>query len=101
MIVNYFEFLENDSNEKEGLIQKYLKKIRPSLITSLSVSDQPELQYAVLKNVQLLVQKFPSFLENEVKSFFCRHSDPAYAKVIKLELLTNLITENNYNNLRA
>lgn len=91
VMMNYFDLLK-DEKKVEG----YLKKLRPSIITLLSISDQPELQFVVLKNVQLLVQKYPHMLENESKSFFCRHTDPGYVKKIKLELLTNSVTESNF-----
>lgn len=49
----------------------------------------------VLKNINIIIQKRPTILENEIKMFFCRYQDPHYIKVEKLEILLKLATEEN------
>lgn len=43
----------------------WLKKMAPALVTLLSA--EPEIQYVALRNINLVLQKFPQVLEHEVK----------------------------------
>ena len=43
-------------------------------------------QYVALRNINLIVQKRPSILANEMKVFFCKYNDPIYVKMEKLEV---------------
>lgn len=42
-----------------------LRKITPSLVTLLA--SEPEIQYVALRNINVIVQKYPDLLANEVK----------------------------------
>ena len=46
----------------------------PPLVTLLN--SEPEIQYVALRNINLIVQKRPNILENEIKVFFCKYNDP-------------------------
>ena len=48
-----------------------------------------------LRNINLIVQKRPSILENEIKVFFCKYNDPIYVKMEKLEIIIKLVSERN------
>jgi AP-1 complex subunit beta-1 len=48
-----------------------------------------------LRNINLIVQKQPHVLENEIKGFFCKYNDPIYVEMDKLEIVIKLVTEKN------
>ena len=59
------------------------------------LNSEPEIQYVALRNINLIVQKRPSILENEIKVFFCKYNDPIYVKMEKLEIIIKLVSERN------
>lgn len=74
-----------------------LKKMGPPLVTL--VSADPEVQYVALRNIQIILQKFPSILARELRVFFCKYNDPPYLKMEKLEILVNIANSGNYGQL--
>ncbi|KAF5830402.1 adaptin N terminal region-domain-containing protein [Dunaliella salina] len=54
-----------------------------------------QVQYVALRNINLIIQKRPSILANEVKVFFCKYNDPIYVKLEKLEIMIKLASEKN------
>ncbi|WIA30567.1 hypothetical protein OEZ86_000650 [Tetradesmus obliquus] len=77
----------------EELVKAWSKKMGPPLVTLLSA--EPEVQYVALRNISLIVQRWPSILANEVKVFFCKYNDPIYVKMEKLEIMIALASERN------
>ncbi len=69
------------------------KKLSPPLVTLLSKG--PEIQYLALRNAYIILQRRPDVLQNEIKVFFCKYTDPIYVKIAKLEILYMLATEDN------
>lgn len=59
------------------------------------MGKEPEIQYVSLENINLLLQKYPQILVNEVEVFYCKYYDPPFVKSAKLRALLLLITENN------
>jgi AP-1 complex subunit beta-1 len=59
------------------------------------VSSAPEVQWVALRNINLILQKRPEALSNEMRVFFCKYNDPPYVKVEKLEIMIKLVTEKN------
>lgn len=55
--------MEDVSNEE--LIRVWAKKLAPPLVTLLSA--EPEVQYVALRNINLIVQRWPQILSHEVK----------------------------------
>lgn len=49
----------------EELIKVWTKKMAPPLVTLLSA--EPEVQYVALRNINLIVQRWPQILAHEVK----------------------------------
>eukprot|EP00281_Chroomonas_sp_CCMP1168_P035821 CAMPEP_0206239052 /NCGR_PEP_ID=MMETSP0047_2-20121206/15164_1 /ASSEMBLY_ACC=CAM_ASM_000192 /TAXON_ID=195065 /ORGANISM="Chroomonas mesostigmatica_cf, Strain CCMP1168" /LENGTH=635 /DNA_ID=CAMNT_0053663671 /DNA_START=156 /DNA_END=2060 /DNA_ORIENTATION=- len=74
-------------------IKAYLRNLGPPLVTLMS--GESEIQYVALRNIQLICQKRPSVLHNEVKVFFCKYNDPIYVKMEKLDVLVMLANDNN------
>lgn len=75
------------------LVRATHKKLRPPLVTLLSAES--EIQYVALRNISLIVQKYPSILSNEINTFYCKYNDPHYVKMEKLEILIRLTNETN------
>ena len=51
--------------QSEDQIRLWTKKMAPPLVTLLSA--EPEVQYVALRNINLIVQKWPQILAHEVK----------------------------------
>jgi len=69
-------------------------KLAPPLVT-LSQSSHPEIQYVALRNISLVVQRYPGLLSSKVRVFFCKYNEPIYVKMEKLEVLVRLATPAN------
>lgn len=69
------------------------KKLAPPLVTLLS--SEPEVQYVALRNINLIVQKRPDILKNEMKVFFVKYNDPIYVKLEKLDIMIRLANQSN------
>lgn len=90
VILSYMELLGSANTDS---IRNLTRKLAPPLVTLLN--SEPEIQYVALRNINLIVQKRPVILENEVKVFFCKYNDPIYVKMEKLEIIIKLVSERN------
>ncbi|KAJ6530433.1 adaptin N terminal region-domain-containing protein [Mycena vulgaris] len=79
--------------KREDLIKQLIRKMAPPLVTLLS--SPPEVQWVALRNINLLLQKRPEILANEMRVFFCKYNDPLYVKIEKLDIMVRLAAENN------
>ena len=79
--------------KSENLNKQMIRKMAPPLVTLLS--NPPEVQWVALRNVNLLLQKRPDLLQNEMRVFFCKYNDPLYVKVEKLDIMVRLAGESN------
>ena len=75
------------------------KKLAPPLVTLLS--SEPEVQYVALRNINLIVQKRPDILKNEMKVFFVKYNDPIYVKLEKLDIMIRLANQSNIAQVRV
>lgn len=73
-----------------------LKKLSSPMVSLVSNSI-PEAQYVGLKNIRIILEKYPNILSREVRVFFIKYSDPLYLKLEKLEIMVRLSNENNFN----
>lgn len=80
-----------NSIESKDMIQALCQKLGPPLVTMLS--KQPEIQYVALRNINLILQKRPMVLQNEIRVFFCKYNDPIYVKMEKLEIMIMLAND--------
>lgn len=78
LVVRYFDFMNN-----QELIKNLTKKIASSIVSVVSFTPV-EVQYVILKNIQYIIEKRPAVLENEIKCFFCKFTDPHYIKNEKM-----------------
>lgn len=75
------------------------KKLAPPLVTLLSA--EPEIQYVALRNINLIVQKRPDILKQEMKVFFVKYNDPIYVKLEKLDIMIRLTNQANISQVLA
>ena len=77
--------------------KQLVQKLSAPLVSMMSSAhgQSPEIQYVALRNIALIVQKQPKVLMNDVKIFFCAYDDPIYVKMEKLEILVQLASERN------
>lgn len=83
------EMLSRDSD----FIATLIRKLAPPLVTLLSA--EPEIQYVALRNINLIVQKRPDILKQEMKVFFVKYNDPIYVKLEKLDVMIRLANQSN------
>lgn len=108
--------------ERDDLIKQLIRKMAPPLGQSATlnffpiqfrlltsslasrssvtlVSSAPEIQWVALRNINLLLQKRPDILPNEMRVFFCKYNDPPYVKVEKLDIMVRLAGPKNVDTL--
>jgi len=90
VILSYMELMGNQNSDA---VRNLTRKLAPPLVTL--INNEPEIQYVALRNINLIVQKRPNILENEIKVFFCKYNDPIYVKMEKLEIIIKLVSEKN------
>ncbi len=83
---------EEDDDEK--LCKGLLKKMAAPLVSLLSTP--PEIQYVVLKNITIILQRHPAILSQAVRVFFCKYNDPLYVKMEKVRIIVLLADDENY-----
>ncbi|CAF0970996.1 unnamed protein product [Brachionus calyciflorus] len=89
VLMKFMEMLEQSSD----LVATIQRKLAPPLVTLLSA--EPEIQYVALRNINLIVQKRPEILKNEMKVFFVKYNDPIYVKLEKLDIMIRLTNSSN------
>uniref|UniRef100_A0A5F8GJ68 AP complex subunit beta n=1 Tax=Monodelphis domestica TaxID=13616 RepID=A0A5F8GJ68_MONDO len=89
VLMKFLELLPKDSDYYNML----LRKLAPPLVTLLS--GEPEVQYVALRNINLIVQKRPEILKQEIKVFFVKYNDPIYVKLEKLDIMIRLASQAN------
>ncbi|CAH0489005.1 unnamed protein product [Peronospora farinosa] len=57
--------------------------------------NQREIQYVVLSVISSMATSRPDMFRPFLQEFFVRATDPAYARKLKLEILTSLVTDDN------
>lgn len=82
-----------EATGKPDLVQQLVRKMAPPLVTL--VTSEPEVQWVALRNINLILQKYPEILSNELRVFFCKYNDPPYVKEEKVDVMVKLANENN------
>ncbi|KAG7738398.1 hypothetical protein KL923_003095 [Ogataea haglerorum] len=78
-----------DEEQKNSL----LKRLSSPLVSLLSTP--PELQYVALRNIRIILEKYPVVLARELRVFFIKYSDPLYLKLEKIDIMVRLADESN------
>ncbi|CAD1779494.1 similar to Saccharomyces cerevisiae YKL135C APL2 Beta-adaptin, large subunit of the clathrin-associated protein (AP-1) complex [Maudiozyma barnettii] len=79
-----------DGGQNSDLI---MKKISSALVSLMSTP--PELQYVALKNIRIILEKYPEILTKELRIFYIKFNDPLYVKLEKVEILIRLVDPSN------
>ncbi|OHT07868.1 Adaptin N terminal region family protein [Tritrichomonas foetus] len=74
--------------------QEIFGNIIPPFLT-LVAQGNPEIQYVVLRTLNLFVTKYPGCLGKEIRLFFCKYNDPSYIKLQKLDVITSNCSPRN------
>ncbi|KAF9951535.1 beta-adaptin [Mortierella alpina] len=88
VLMMFLRYIKNDE-----FIKGLIKKMSPPLVSLLA--SAPEVQYVSLRNINLILQKRPDILQNDVRVFFCKYNDPPYVKREKLEIMIKLCNDRN------
>ena len=91
-------FLHLTDGEPELSKQVYLRMQAPliTLMTSSETTESYEVSYNVLSHIHLLVLRGANFVfESEYKQFFVKYDEPSYIKNLKLEILAQVASEGN------
>lgn len=89
VIIINIEKLKDNREEYEQV----LKKLSAPLVSL--VSTPPEVQFVTLRNIRIIIEKYPLILTNYFKVFFVRYNDPLYLKLEKIEIIVRLANETN------
>ena len=81
------------------ILKQVYARIKDPLITLFGAGEvvgAHEISYCVLSHIHLLVSKgaFSEF-ENDFKTFFCKDDEPVYIRVLKIDILQIIASENN------
>lgn len=87
--IHLMNFIDDPSVRQEAI-----NKITLPLITLLGNSHY-EIQYIALKSLLNLLMTRERINVNEVNIFFCKYDDPLYIKLVKLDIVLLLATQNN------
>ncbi|KAJ3044231.1 hypothetical protein HDV00_002909 [Rhizophlyctis rosea] len=88
VLMIYLNYVNDEDTTKQ-----IIRKLAPPLVTLLS--SEPELQYVALRNINLILQKRPDVLNQEMRVFFTKYNDPPYVKYEKLEVIIKLASDKN------
>lgn len=93
IVLMYMSELDSFSDRARSIS----RKLAPPLISLMN--NEPEIQYVAIKNINLILQRWPTIFEKEVRVFFCSFQDPLYIKLAKLDLLVRLADVKNIDTL--
>lgn len=89
VVVHHLDGLSNQAQRTS-----FLRKLSAPLVSLVS-SSIPEAQYVGLKNIRIILEKYPQVLLKELRVFFIKYSDPLYLKLEKLEIVIRLASDSN------
>ncbi|WPK25342.1 hypothetical protein PUMCH_002653 [Australozyma saopauloensis] len=89
VVVHHLDGLANQAQKTS-----FLKKLSAPMVSLVSLPI-PEAQYVGLKNIRIILEKYPSCLSKELRVFFIKYSDPLYLKLEKLDILIRLASDSN------
>lgn len=89
----------NYSKDKPAVHDSVNKRIKApllTLMTSCEMSGQFEIAYTVLEHIKFVISKGgASNFYNDYKHFYIKADETSYIKLVKLEILSLLASENN------
>ena len=73
--------------DNKPILDGVCKKLAQPLITLINESN--ECSWTLLKNISLLIDKFPQIFD-DVRVFFVKYADPPFVKIEKLKIIKKL-----------
>ncbi|SCU94600.1 LADA_0G09604g1_1 [Lachancea dasiensis] len=64
-------------------------KISSGLVSLMSTP--PEMQYVALRNIRIILERYPLLLSRELRIFYVKFNDPLYVKLEKIDILVRLV----------
>ena len=93
----------NFTKDNDTLYPVVIKRLRDPLITLLSACDTSgsyEMEYSILSHIYFLILKGGRVCFSEIyKKFFVKFEEPLYLKKLKLEILIQISTDMNYQDI--
>lgn len=89
VVIHHLEGLSNQAQKSS-----FLRKLSAPMVSLVSLPI-PEAQYVGLKNIRIILEKYPTCLSKELRVFFIKYSDPLYLKLEKLDILVRLASDSN------
>lgn len=88
------------TKEKEKIFSQVIERIKSPMLTLMSSSDMagtPETTYVILEHIKYMIKVLnaKAIFEPDFKYFYFKVDEPTYIKLIKLDILTALASENN------
>lgn len=84
------KFLDLVPQEKKETILRRLASPLCSLL-----STPPEIQYVAIRNIRIILEKYPDILANDLQAFFVKYDDPLYLKLEKMSIMVRIATPAN------
>eukprot|EP01006_Ploeotia_vitrea_P026492 TRINITY_DN59466_c0_g1_i1.p1 TRINITY_DN59466_c0_g1~~TRINITY_DN59466_c0_g1_i1.p1 ORF type:complete len:943 (-),score=142.02 TRINITY_DN59466_c0_g1_i1:914-3370(-) len=79
------------ADQQEEQLRKIHSKMGPPLISLISGNQECEIRYVALRNITLIVRRFPTLLQSQIKVFFVKYNDPIFIKLEKLDIMLLLV----------
>lgn len=93
----------NYTKDDPVLLKQVFTRVGSILITHVvgaAVSGSQELCYCVLCHILCIIKcGASSVFEADYKNFFCKYDDPTYVEFTKIDILTLISSESNYNDI--
>lgn len=93
----------NFTKDNDVLYPQVIKRLRDPLITLISACDTSgsyEMEYSILSHIYFLILKGGRIVFSEIyKKFFVKFEEPLYLKKLKLEILIQISTDLNYQDI--
>lgn len=70
-----------------------MNKLSSALVSIMSTP--PEMQYVALRNIRIILEKYPELLTKELRIFYVKFNDPLYVKLEKIDILVRLVDPSN------
>eukprot|EP00993_Chasmostoma_nieuportense_P000827 NODE_175_length_2814_cov_60.791961_g161_i0.p1 GENE.NODE_175_length_2814_cov_60.791961_g161_i0~~NODE_175_length_2814_cov_60.791961_g161_i0.p1 ORF type:complete len:926 (+),score=330.92 NODE_175_length_2814_cov_60.791961_g161_i0:39-2780(+) len=79
--------------QREENLRKYCSKLAPPLVSLISGGQDFEIRYVALRNITLIIQRYPEMLCSQIKVFFVKYNDPIFIKLEKLDIMVLLVDQ--------
>ena len=90
--ISHFFFRISQANNT--LLAQVCHRLKTPLLLAVAYSSH-EIRYSILFCLETIAKVVPQSLHEEYTSFYCKQGDPSYVKMIKLRILSRIISTEN------